>query len=205
MLAAGAVEATPEPTTPPPPVYVIYTVQAGDTVDGLAARYGISSTSVLWSNPALQSADSLALGDYLRIPMSDGIVYDVSPGDTLSDLAARFDVDVQAIIDFPGNNLASADSIAEGQTIFIPGGTISAPVATATPTPQPTEQPTAGPGSAASHRQPFGHWRASSGSGALARRVALRRGSRWPQRLRLQRPRVLGVLAARRRGPALRP
>ena len=139
--------ATPEPApvAPPPPVYVVYTVQDGDTVDGLAAKYGISPSSIAWSNPGLENADVLVPGQYLRIPMSDGIVYDVQPGDTLSDIADRFGVDVQAIIDFPGNNLASADSIAENQTIFIPGGTVPAPVATPTPTPEPVATPTPAP------------------------------------------------------------
>jgi cell wall-associated NlpC family hydrolase len=77
--------------------------------------------------------------------MSDGVIYDVRPGDTLSDIANRFAVDVQTIIGFPGNNLTSADSIAENQTIFIPGGAVPEPVATPTPTPQPTEAPTTVP------------------------------------------------------------
>jgi cell wall-associated NlpC family hydrolase len=136
-VAPAAVEPAPPP--PPPPVYFVHTVQDGDTVDGLAAQYGISSSSILWSNLDLESADSLVPGQYLRIPMSDGIVYDVRPGDTLGDIAGRFGVDVQAIIDFSGNNLGSADTIAEGQTIFVPGGTM--PVVPATPPPEPPPTP----------------------------------------------------------------
>ncbi|HUS83042.1 MAG TPA: NlpC/P60 family protein [Dehalococcoidia bacterium] len=145
MAAAGIApaETQPAPAPPPPPVYLIYTVQDGDTIEGLAATYGISASSILWSNLQLESADSLVPGQYLRVPTSDGIIYDVRPGDTLSDIAARFAVDVQAIIDFPGNNLTSADSIAEDQTIFIPGGTMPAPAAT--PTPEPTPAPTSPP------------------------------------------------------------
>ena len=167
MMATGFAAAAPEP--PPPPVYVIYTVQEGDTVDALAATYGISSSSILWNNPALESADSLVLGQYLRVPMSDGIIYDVSSGDTLSDIADRFGVDVQAIIDFPGNDLA-ADSIAEGQTIFIPGGTMPAPVETPTPTPEP--QPASPPAPAAVPTAPppsDGPSNAQGGAAELAR------------------------------------
>ena len=139
MAAAGIAAATTEPTPPPPPpsVYIIYTVQDGDTVDGLAARYGISPSSILWNNLDVESADSLVPGQYLRVPMSDGIIYNIGLGDTLSDIADRFGVDVQAIINFSGNNLKSADSIAENQVIFIPNGEMPTPVVTATPVPQP--------------------------------------------------------------------
>jgi len=142
MAATDAAPSTPEPAPiAPPTVFVIYTVQDGDTVDGLAAKYGISSSSIVWSNPTLESADSLVPGQYLRVPMSDGIIYDVRASDTLSDIADRFQVDVQTIIDFPGNNLANADSIAENQTIFIPGGAMPAPVALPTATPEPVVAP----------------------------------------------------------------
>jgi len=135
-IGIDAAQPTPEP---PPPLYVVYTVQDGDTVGGLSARHSISPSSILWSNPDLQSADSLTPGQPLRVPLSDGVVYDVRPGDTLSDIAARFGVDVQAVIEV--NGLESADSIAENQTIFVPGGIMPEPVATSTPTPEPTAQP----------------------------------------------------------------
>jgi len=137
---AGVGTAEPSPD-PPPPLYVAYAVQDGDTVAGLAARQGLSPSSILWSNPDLQSADSLTPGQYLRVPLSDGIIYDIRPGDTLGDIAGRFGVDVQTVIDFPANGLESADSIAENQTIFVPGGVMPEPVATSTPTPEPPAQP----------------------------------------------------------------
>jgi peptidoglycan endopeptidase LytE len=153
MAAAGITAATPEPTTepapPPPSVYIIYTVQDGDTIDALAARYGISPSSILWNNPDLESADSLVPGQYLRVPMTDGIIYEISLGDTLSDIADRFGVDVQAILTFSGNDLKSGDSIAENQIIFIPNGSMPIPAATSAPPPtNPSEPAPASPASA---------------------------------------------------------
>jgi len=146
MVAAGVAPLSTQPTPPPvPPVYIVYTVQDGDTVEGLAASYGISASSILWSNLELESADSLVPGQYLRVPTSDGIIYDIRLGDTLGDIADRFGVDVQAIIDFSGNNLKSADSIAENQTIFIPNGIMPAPAVTPTPAPQPESPSTPAP------------------------------------------------------------
>jgi peptidoglycan endopeptidase LytE len=168
-LRAPETAAAPQPTpVSPPPVYVVYTVQDGDTISGLAAKYGISSSSIVWSNPGLESADSLTPGQYLRVPLSEGIIYDVQPGDTLSDIAARFGVDVQAIIGFPANNLASADTIAENQTIFIPGGTMPEP--TPEPQPTPTPEPVATPAP-----QPVATPPSGDSSGAAARAVELAR------------------------------
>ncbi|MGD0115358.1 MAG: NlpC/P60 family protein [Dehalococcoidia bacterium] len=135
-LSPATVQPTSQPTLPPtpPPIFITYVVQDGDTVSGLASRFGLSSQTILWNND-LESADSLSLGQQLRLPATDGIIYDVQPGDTLSDIASSFSVDVQAIIAFPANGLSNADSLTVGQTIFIPGGTPPAPVATATPAP----------------------------------------------------------------------
>ena len=146
MMMAASAPATPVPT-PPPPVYIVYTVEEGDTIDGLAGRYGISPDSVVWNNLDLENADTLAVGQFLRVPMSDGIIYDVRLGDTLSDVAAKFSVDVESITGFSGNHLANADGIAENQIVFVPNGTMPAspPPPTETPPPPParTEAPSA--------------------------------------------------------------
>jgi len=170
MAAASVTSARTQPTplAPPASVYIVYTVQDGDTVEGLAARYGISSSSILWSNLELESADSLVPGQHLRVPTSDGIIYDIKLGDTLSDIADRFGVDVPAIISFSGNNLKSADSIAENQTIFIPNGSMPVPAVTPTPVPQPESPSTPVPA-------PLPTPPAVSPSGIAARAVELAR------------------------------
>ena len=136
MMMAASAPATPVPT-PPPSVYIIYTVEDGDTVDSLAARYGISPDSVVWNNLDLENANMLTLGQFMRIPMSDGIIYEIRMGDTLSDVAARFGVDVQSITSFAGNRLANADGIAENQIVFIPNGSMPPPPPPPTETPPP--------------------------------------------------------------------
>lgn len=155
MMAAG-LQPTPAPT--PVPVYIIYAIQQGDTVNGLAAQYGISSDSIVWNNTDLESPDTLALGQFLRIPMTDGIIYDVKLGDTLSDIASRYDVDVASITSFAGNHLVNADGIAESQIIFIPNGKMPAP-----PPPTPEPAAPASPPSSSSPSQPAPSGPSSSG------------------------------------------
>ena len=50
-------------------------------------------------------------------------------GETLSDIAARYDVDVEAIQGFASNGIESPDDITETQLVFVPGGTPPAPPA----------------------------------------------------------------------------
>jgi murein DD-endopeptidase MepM/ murein hydrolase activator NlpD len=136
MMIAASVPPVVATSEPPKPPFFIYTVQEGDTVGGVASRFGIASTSILWNNLDLENADELSVGQQIRVPNSDGIVYEVRLGDTLTDLAGYFDVDVQQILDFPANNLSNVDDIVENQTIFIPNGTLPAPAA---PDPEVTD------------------------------------------------------------------
>lgn len=95
-----------------------YTVQAGDTVEKIASRYGISPDTILWAND-IEINDTLSIGMTLRVPPISGVVYHVSAGDTISDIALRYDVDADEIVRV--NNLRDAASIRKGMDLMIPG------------------------------------------------------------------------------------
>lgn len=150
MLFAAAA-----PSPAPQPPFFVYTVQEGDSVAALAARFGLAPTSILWNNLDLENADVLTVGQQLRIPTSDGLIYEVRLGDTLSDIADRFGVTVDDIIAFPANGLSGPDGIVENQTLFVPNGVLPAPAETPVvevpppapilPSPAPTEPPASPP------------------------------------------------------------
>jgi len=106
-----------------------YTVQSGDTLTGIASRFGVSMMTVWWANK-LTSKDSLHLGQVLVIPPVSGLVVTVKAGDTLEGLAAQYKVDPQAILDL--NNLTDP-LLVVGQVLILPGA-IGAPI----PTPKRT-------------------------------------------------------------------
>ena len=92
-----------------------YTVVAGDTISSIAAKFGVTSDSVRWSNG--RTGDAVAPGTALRIPPVNGIVYTVNAGDTPDSLAAKFRANKDKIIAY---NDAEIKGLVVGQRIIIP-------------------------------------------------------------------------------------
>src|SRR5690606_18215765 len=71
----------------------VYIVQPGDTVLGIADKFGLKPETIQWSNPGLElNADLIRPGDPLKIPPVDGVLHTVTSGDTLLSLAAKYKV-----------------------------------------------------------------------------------------------------------------
>jgi surface antigen len=101
-----------------------YIVVAGDTVPGVAAKFGVTSDSIRWSNDV--SGDALNVGAKLLIPPVSGIIYTVKSGDTPDSLAAKFRADKDKIVAY---NDAEIGGLAVGEQIIIPDATKVAPAA----------------------------------------------------------------------------
>jgi cell wall-associated NlpC family hydrolase len=116
LIAAS--EATRSAERPAP---VTYAVEPGDTLHGLADRFGLDVyTLVNNNNMSLSGADLLSVGRELTILPVSGLMYTVERGDTLSGIAQKFQVDLGPVIDF--NYLEDADSITVGKELILPGG-----------------------------------------------------------------------------------
>lgn len=101
-----------------------YVVQSGDSVASLAAKFGVTSDSIRWSNGL--SGNTLTAGSKLVIPPVNGIVYTVKGGDTPETLAAKFNANKDQIIAY---NDAELNGLKVGEQVIIPNG-IQAVVAT---------------------------------------------------------------------------
>lgn len=108
-----------------------YVVQTGDTLFGIANKFGLKPETILWANQETlgDNPHSLRPGQELNILPVDGAYYRWSAADGLNGVASFFNVDPNAIVDFPGNQLDRArlgdfsnPNIEPGTWLVIPGG-----------------------------------------------------------------------------------
>lgn len=99
-----------------------YTTVNGDTIASIAAKFGVTSNSIRWSNHLI--GDTVAVNQQLVIPPVNGIVYTVKAGDTPASLASKYKSDAAKIIAF---NDAELSGLKPGEQIVIPDGSVAAP------------------------------------------------------------------------------
>lgn len=107
------------------PIFYQYVVLPGDTITGIASRFGIDGDYIIWNNvEVVPNKDLLSVGDQLQIPSVEGIIHDIRINETLIEIADRYDVDPGDIVAFAANEITNPDFLTEGATILVPGGQI---------------------------------------------------------------------------------
>jgi LysM repeat protein len=71
--------AAPGTTTPPPANEIVYTVQAGDTLSGIALKFGVPMSRIQQRNK-IQNIQSLQIGDQLVVPVAPTLTFTPGPG-----------------------------------------------------------------------------------------------------------------------------
>ena len=102
---------------------ITYTVQPGDTIEGIAARFGILPTTIVWSNKDIEDQpDLLSVGQILTVLPVDGIFYTVQSDDSIDGIAKKFKAKADDIRKSPLNNLGSGGNLLIGSRIVVPDG-----------------------------------------------------------------------------------
>ncbi|MBQ6375778.1 LysM peptidoglycan-binding domain-containing protein [Candidatus Saccharibacteria bacterium] len=94
-----------------------YTVKEGETMETIAARYGVTTDQIRWSND--KKTTEVNAGDLLYIPSVGGIVYTVKADDTIDSIVDKYGSNATEIIAL--NDLEKS-GISEGMRIVIKGG-----------------------------------------------------------------------------------
>ncbi|HSX48559.1 MAG TPA: LysM peptidoglycan-binding domain-containing protein [Candidatus Nanoarchaeia archaeon] len=95
-----------------------YSVNNGDTLSGIAAKFNITTATLLWANN-LDDGDSIKPGQSLTILPVSGLLYTVQSGDTADSLANKYSANAAQILSY---NNAEVKGLQVGQKVIIPDG-----------------------------------------------------------------------------------
>jgi murein DD-endopeptidase MepM/ murein hydrolase activator NlpD len=109
-----------------------YTVSTGDSLYGIARRFGLPIRAVIDANN-LQPPYALSIGQELAVPQAQ--VHEVVAGDTIYSIARRYDIDRSELVRI--NNLQAPYTIPLGHKLLLP--TPGSAVHSAPPAPEAIE------------------------------------------------------------------
>lgn len=100
-----------------------YLVKPGDTISGIASKFGVSLDTIRWANN-LSSIDAIKPGQTLKILPVTGIAHKVKRGETIYSIAKNYSTETQGIVDFPFNSFSDDETfeLAVGQVLIVPDG-----------------------------------------------------------------------------------
>lgn len=104
---------------------VQYTVEKGDSIFGIAHKFGLKPETILWANFEQLNDDPhmISVGLNLNVPAVDGVLYKWKEGDTVESVAAQLHAKPEDILNWPGNKLDVTNPVIEpGRMIMVPGG-----------------------------------------------------------------------------------
>lgn len=97
--------------------YKMHLVREGEQILQLAIAFGVSQDSIMSLNK-IKNARLLQIGQLLKIPSMDGILYTVKEKDNLASIAKKHDISLSSLKYV--NNIED-DLLVAGRVIFLPG------------------------------------------------------------------------------------
>jgi len=96
-----------------------YTVVSGDTVNSLAAKFGISAQTIKWANNL--TTDALSVGSTIKVLPVNGILYSVKDDDTIDSIVKKYAVDKTRLVTY---NDLEVRGMQSNTSIILPDGVL---------------------------------------------------------------------------------
>lgn len=93
-----------------------HTVVKGESISSISRDYGVDENTILHNNN-ISNPNLIVLGQELRFPSIDGIIYQIKSGDTLGQIANIYQTTVEEILDV---NVVVTTQLTIGTTIILP-------------------------------------------------------------------------------------
>jgi cell wall-associated NlpC family hydrolase/transposase-like protein len=100
--------------------FITHVVAPGETVSALAERYGVTANTIRWANGLDPASETLLPGMRLTILPLSGVLHVVREGETVEEVAARYQSVAEAIRSV--NSVAAGQQPAAGTVLLVPGG-----------------------------------------------------------------------------------
>lgn len=94
-----------------------YSVKKGDTIYGIARKFGLDPKQVLQANK-LTSSSVLSVEDVLILPIPEDHLYQMKPKETIWRIAKRYGVDPELLMEI--NSLSDVTTLKSGQVLILP-------------------------------------------------------------------------------------
>lgn len=99
--------------------YSSYRIKKGDMIGVIAEKYGISQDTLISVNK-IRATRTIQIGQNIKIPSLDGILYTVKKdGETPETIAEKYEVSADEVANV--NKIAVNASLDAGQSVFVPG------------------------------------------------------------------------------------
>lgn len=99
--------------------YSSYRIKKGDMIGVIAEKYGISQDTLISVNK-IRATRTIQIGQNIKIPSLDGILYTVKKdGETPETIAGKYEVSAEEVANV--NKIEVNASLDAGQSVFVPG------------------------------------------------------------------------------------